>query len=144
MAEDKRRQPRGAAARPQDPRYGEGTVTLQTLDHGEVTIPEPTWCKGHEGQMVGSLSDVSHEGPDVVASVDTRAGGEVVLLRANLTHAPYLEIEPESHPVVYVEALEAASVDATELRMVAARLAVYAGSLRDLARQLDDMRRAES
>ncbi|MGW1399304.1 DUF6907 domain-containing protein [Streptomyces sp. NPDC002405] len=144
MAEDKRRQPHGAAARPQDPRYGEGTVTLQTLDHGEVTIPEPAWCRGHDGELVGSLSDVSHEGPELVASVDTRAGGEVVLLRANLTHAPYLEIEPEPQPVVYVEALEGSTVDAEELRMVAARLAVYAGSLRDLARQLDDMRRTES
>src|ERR1051325_5259239 len=31
----------------QPPRYGEGTVTLPTEDHGDVTLEEPSWCAGH-------------------------------------------------------------------------------------------------
>lgn len=128
----------------QSPRYGAGTVTLQTLDQGEVTIPEPAWCEGHDGQLVGPLAEVSHDGRDFVATVDTASLGEVALLRANITHAPYLVRQPEPHPVAYVEALEAVSVDAGELRMVAARLAVTAGRLRDLAGELDRLKREGS
>lgn len=130
-----RREPEQLAV--QDPRYGEGTVTLTTTDRGEVTIPEPTWCKGHQGELVGRLSEVSHDGPEILAVVETADAGEVPLMRANLTHAPFLEIQPEPHPVVYVEALEAASFDAEGLRQVAATGRAYLGQLEALAVQLD-------
>lgn len=121
----------------QEPRYGDGTVTLQTLDRGEVTVPEPDWCRGHDGDMVGPLSELAHEGPEVAAVVDGGRLGELPFLRAQLTHAPFLEAEPEPHPLVYVEAMEAASFDADGLRAAAARLAAFAGHLVDQAAELD-------
>lgn len=118
----------------QAPVHGEGTVTLQTTDRGEVTVPEPAWCTGHEGELVGSLSEVTHYGPEVTAAVDG-----LPLMRANLTHAPYLEIEPEPHPLVLVEALEAASFDGDELRDLVAAGRAYLDQLEGLAGQLDEL-----
>ncbi|MFJ5306157.1 DUF6907 domain-containing protein [Streptomyces sp. NPDC088350] len=123
----------------QSPRYAEGTVTLQTLDRGEVTIGEPSWCTGHEGELVGPLSEVSHDGPETAAFVDAGRLGEVPLMRANLTHAPYLEIDREPHPLVYVEALEAASFDADGLRALVATGRTYLDRLGALAGQLDEL-----
>jgi hypothetical protein len=121
----------------QEPRYGDGTVTLQTLDRGELTIPEPTWCTGHDGEPVGTMAEISHDGPHITATVESEDLGPVPLLRANITHAPFLEIRPEPHPVAYVEGIEAASFDARRLRMAAAQLDVFAGRLRDTAAELD-------
>ncbi|MFE9602021.1 DUF6907 domain-containing protein [Streptomyces hokutonensis] len=128
-----------AADAVQSPRYAEGTVTLQTLDRGEVTLPEPSWCTGHEGELVGPLSEVSHDGPEISAFVAAGRLGEVLLMRANLTHAPYLEIEPEPHPLVYVEAQEAASFDADGLRALVATGRAYLNRLEALAGQLDEL-----
>lgn len=116
----------------QEPRYEGGTVTLQTLDHGEVTVPEPAWCMGHDGELVCPRSEVSHEGPEITAVV-----AEAPLMRANLTHAPFLEIEPEPHPLVYVEALEAASYDADGLRELVAAGRAFLDQLEAMAGQLD-------
>lgn len=116
----------------QRPEYGDGTVTLDTLDHGRITIDEPAWCRGHEGELVGPRSEVSHEGPEIAAAV-----AEVPLMRANLTHAPLLEIEQEPHPLVYVEALEAASYDADGLRELVATGRAFLDQLEAMAGQLD-------
>ncbi|MEV5611525.1 hypothetical protein [Streptomyces sp. NPDC052225] len=65
----------------QRPRYGDGMVTLQTLDVGEVTIPEPGWCRGHGAQLVGYQRDIAH------ASERTRSG----LLEVFISWAPFIE-----------------------------------------------------
>lgn len=96
-AVDRAYAPRPAPA-VQSPRYREGTVTLQTLDHGEVTIPEPGWCTGHDGDLVGDLADVSHDGPPVQAALH----GDTPVMQAHISHAPYLQIDPEPHPVLAV------------------------------------------
>ncbi|MFE4701070.1 DUF6907 domain-containing protein [Streptomyces sp. NPDC056738] len=70
------------------------TVTLATLDRGLVVVPEPGWCRGHEGELPQRYTDTSHR------SVTVRAGG---ILEAFLTQAPYLEQRPEPHPVVSVQ-----------------------------------------
>lgn len=128
---------------PQAPVYGDGTVTLQTLDHGEVTVPEPAWCLGHDGTDVGTMAEISHEGPDSFAVVESADLGEVPLLKANLTQGPYLDREPELFPLLAVEGIEPASFNSAQLRAVAARLVVFAGHLRDEARQLEAWERGD-
>ncbi|WP_405595157.1 DUF6907 domain-containing protein [Streptomyces sp. NBC_01092] len=133
---------RPAADRPldvQEPRYGDGTVTLQTLDHGDVTVPEPDWCAGHDGEQVGTMAEISHDGPHMTATVDSEDLGAVPLMRANLTHAPYLELRPEPHPVAYVEGLEAASFDADGLRALVAEGRAYLDRLEAMAAELDEL-----
>ncbi|MDX3555303.1 hypothetical protein PV729_26650 [Streptomyces europaeiscabiei] len=90
-----------APAAVQAPVYGDGTVTLQTLDRGEVVVDEPAWCTGHHGEPVGHLADITHNGRHVTASAETEHG-TVDILDAHLSHAPYGQLQPEPHPVVAV------------------------------------------
>jgi hypothetical protein len=39
------------------------TVTLPTEDHGDVTLPEPAWCQGHESTPGDLRADILHQGP---------------------------------------------------------------------------------
>ncbi|WP_328746353.1 hypothetical protein OHT57_12580 [Streptomyces sp. NBC_00285] len=83
------------------PRYGDGTVTLDTVDHGEVTVPEPAWCIGHSWQPNPHRADITHNSTRVKAAATTDGAGRVHLLHAAISHAPHLEIRP--HPVVSVD-----------------------------------------
>lgn len=123
--------------------YSDGTVLLQTVDRGEVLITEPEWCKGHDEDAVGTLAEISHEGADTVVDVDSTDLGDVRLLSAHLTQAPYLDERPEPHPLMYVEGMEAAAYDSQRLRAAAARLVVFAGHLRDEARRLEEFEQGD-
>jgi len=49
-------------------------ITVQTDDHGPVTVQCPDWCTG-DGHPDGiTRADISHYGPDLVISVPTPAG----------------------------------------------------------------------
>lgn len=85
------------------PRYGDGTVTLDTFDQGDVTVPEPTWCTGHGWQPNPHRSDITHKSVQVKAGVETEGHGWVGILLAYVSHAPHLTQQPELHPVVSVE-----------------------------------------
>lgn len=74
---------------PQNPQYGQGTVTLQTLDQGEVTVPEPVWCRGHDEEIVGFLGDITHNGAAVTADVVTTRDGRTCIMAAQITQAPH-------------------------------------------------------
>ncbi|WP_060179544.1 DUF6907 domain-containing protein [Streptomyces sp. IMTB 1903] len=110
---------------------GARTVTVHTLDHGRVTIPEPAWCTGHDGPPDG-LVDVHHTGPEHLVQY---GGGTA--LRAELVAFPYGEtpvpvsVHVELHiPDVTLDppGLEGLAVvldeQAAELRRLALRLAV--------------------
>ncbi|MCX4592355.1 hypothetical protein OG819_22260 [Streptomyces sp. NBC_01549] len=79
------------------------TVTLQTVDRGPVTIPEPGWCRGHEGEPPVYRSDITHNSVTVKAAAHTDSRGRVQLLQAHISHAPYLELHTEPDPVVSVQ-----------------------------------------
>lgn len=121
----------------QAPRYGDGTVTLQTLDHGEITIPEPRWCQGHDGEQIVQRVDVTHVGPAVAAEF---AGVE--FLPARISWAPFSELQPEPYPVVDVE--EFPAMDPAQLRELAAEVGLHAGRLYSKANELDRLRREGS
>ncbi|MGW0647872.1 DUF6907 domain-containing protein [Streptomyces umbrinus] len=87
----------------QPPRYGKGTVTLETLDHGVITLPDPAWCAGHGWQPNPYLADVTHNSVKVKAGVETDGHGWVDILEARVSHAPYLVKQPEPHPIVAVQ-----------------------------------------
>lgn len=131
---------RPAPAEPQRPVYGDGTVTLQTFDHGPVVVAEPEWCEGHDGEPVGHRADITHRGAwrpfDVVV-----AGERVEVLRAGLSWAPFAVEAPQPHPVVDtdVDGLSALGPDA--LREVAAGWGLLAGELYRLANELHRARR---
>lgn len=118
----------------QEPRRGEGTVTLLTDDRGEVTVSEPEWCVGHEGDSIGHFTDIGHTGRPVVLEFD---GSQ--LMAARLSWGPFSELQPEPHPLVDVDDLPA-GLDPQETRELAARVGLYAGQLYRLANQADRLR----
>lgn len=95
--------PRTAEPVRRAPRYGDGTVTIETVDHGEVTEPEPAWCIGHSWQPNPHRADITHNSTRVKAAATTDGAGRVHLLHAYISHAPYAEFDPEPHPVVSVQ-----------------------------------------
>lgn len=87
----------------QQPRYGDGTVTLQTLDRGEVTVDEPAWCTGHDSESVGHFTDITHHGAETVAPIVTAKYGPSQIMTMHISHAPHLVAQPEPYPVLAVE-----------------------------------------
>ncbi|MET7746318.1 hypothetical protein [Streptomyces sp. NPDC005385] len=69
------------------------TITLATTDRGMVRIPEPGWCRGHEGEPPQRFTDLTHH------SIPARAAG---ILTVHLSQAPYLVGSPERQPIVSV------------------------------------------
>jgi hypothetical protein len=123
--------------RVQRPVYGDGTVTLDTLDHGRITIPEPSWCDGHDGEDVVHRQDIGHAGGRVAAEF---AGMEI--LPACISWGPFAELRPEPYPVADIDELPAMEPD--EVRALAAELALHLGRLYRLSNHLEQLRRAES
>lgn len=117
---------------------GPRTVTVHTADHGDVTLPEPTWCLGeHAEQNGGHRADISHDGPEMALEFEGRE-----LLSAGLVAYPFAERLARG-PVAAVDlGGDWHSLDADGLRALAARLVVHAGRLRDLASELAALERA--
>jgi hypothetical protein len=95
--------------RRQSPRYRDRTVVLQTIDHGEVTVPEPAWCIGHDDDLVEYLADITHDGPVITADATTTRYGRERIMEARISQAPHGEIRPEPLPLLHVHL----DVDAT-------------------------------
>lgn len=89
------------------------TITLNTLDHGEVTVECPDWCIGHGWQPDGQIgrNDIAHNSVRVKATVETDGHGLVPLLASYITWAPFVELVP----VVAVELLVQADFSAEEI-----------------------------
>ncbi|MGY4994059.1 DUF6907 domain-containing protein [Streptomyces sp. 900105245] len=111
---------------------GEGTVTVHTLDHGSLILPEPGWCAG-EHPFDGQRDEFTHYG----AEQPLHFRGQL-LWTAMLAQAPF-----SSSPLVgaYIEQTGwAATLDPAGLRALADVEQVHADSLRRLAAQLAALR----
>jgi uncharacterized protein DUF6907 len=113
----------------------ERTVTLQTADHGAVTVQEPSWCVGHAHHDPETLRvDITHCGPAVDC---TFLGIEV--FTAELVASPYASTTIPRlggrTPGASVHPL-GLTLAPTDLYSLAAALDRYADELRDLADQL--------
>ncbi|WP_367324793.1 hypothetical protein [Streptomyces sp. HUAS ZL42] len=118
----------------QAPVYGDGTVQLLTLDHGEILVDEPAWCVGHDGEQVVQRADIVHKGRPIAAEHEG-----VEFLKARISWGPFGELQPEPYPVADVEEFHA--MDGAQLRELAAETALHAGRLYTLANQLDRLQR---
>jgi hypothetical protein len=62
-------------------------VTLQTADHGPVTLEEPAWCAGHQDHHPGTYrADLTHYGPEHRLTFNG-----VELFRLMLAQTPYAD-----------------------------------------------------
>ncbi|MER7963586.1 DUF6907 domain-containing protein [Streptomyces ardesiacus] len=86
-----------------NPRYSQGTVTLQTIDQGEVTVPEPAWCVGHDHEQVVHLADLTHTGPSATAGAVTARYGRIPVLEdVHITQAPHAVRQREPGPLLSI------------------------------------------
>ncbi|MFI6488273.1 DUF6907 domain-containing protein [Streptomyces sp. NPDC050564] len=109
------------------------TVSIVTVDQGEVTIPEPAWCVGHHWQPRPYLADVTHNSVRVKAGAMTAEHGWVSILVARISHAPYALVIPQPYPVVSVEVDMVAELAAEDVPKVAQGLRVAAMRLEKVA-----------
>lgn len=111
------------------------TVTVQTIDQGDVTIAEPAWCAGHDGERPELLSDTGHRG--VPCRAEFRG---VELAFAALVQDPFVVHSDRSVGVLVEMGYLGSTLTPAELDELAAVLVEYAGTLRHLARQLAAIR----
>lgn len=109
---------------------GARTVTVPTLDHGPVTMPEPAWCAGHPAEPVEYRDDVHHAAAEYVVDYDGLA-----VLAAELVAYPF-----GAHPVpasVHVDiTVPGLTLDPPGLEGLADVLTAQAAELHRLALRL--------
>ncbi|MEU0218948.1 hypothetical protein ABZ281_29330 [Streptomyces sp. NPDC006265] len=103
------------------------SITLPTVDHGDVTITCPAWCVAHETDARIARADIVHLGPDVALAFRGRH-----LIEAGLAQSPFGN---DTAPGISVSLL-GRTLDARGVYELAAALDTYADRLRDLADQL--------
>lgn len=107
----------------------ERIVTLQTADHGPVTLEEPAWCIGHPNHRPDDRrADILHSGADVTLVFQGHDIGD-----ASLVESPYAELPGGLGVSV---SLLGRTLDPVALYDFAAVLDRHADQLRDLADQL--------
>lgn len=112
------------------------TVTLPTIDHGEVTLVCPPWCAGHADHRPDThRADIIHNGPDI-----SLAFHGVDLFTACLVQSPYATSSDPAlggpTPGVSVSPPNR-TLTPVDLYSLAAALDGYADRLRGLADRLD-------
>ncbi|MFG3495835.1 DUF6907 domain-containing protein [Streptomyces sp. NPDC047928] len=118
------------------------TVTVATLDHGPVTLPEPSWCRGHDGEPVGFRDHVVHHGPALALTVPSRCG-PVEWLYARVDEAPFRD--PGAGRGVHAAVEMGGSSERygpEELRRLADALAAQLERVRRFADDLEALRAA--
>ncbi|MFJ4012245.1 DUF6907 domain-containing protein [Streptomyces sp. NPDC090026] len=121
-------------------------VTVPTLDHGPVVVPEPAWCTGHNHPHTEARDDVTHTGPIIPFNAPT-SRGEVTLMLAALEQRPFATHHaPGTETFVNVELAGEDWYPSTpdQLDALADALVEHATTLRHLARQLATLRAGEA
>ncbi|MGW7715188.1 DUF6907 domain-containing protein [Streptomyces chartreusis] len=91
------------------------TVTVHTLDHGAVTIPEPAWCLG-EHTDGNHRQDIWHAGEEVQLLVPTPCHGPVPLMTAQVVQKPFAtDADPHLAVLIDGEDHELTSVQVRDL-----------------------------
>jgi hypothetical protein len=135
--------PEPTPPRRQDPRYRDGTVILDTVDHGEVTVREPAWCTGHDDDTVDYLAGITHNGRTCATTAITAEFGEVTVARAQISHGPHLVEQPEPYPTLHIALDLHQSFNPEDGRAVTRALRVAACRIDRTLDDLEAMRRAE-
>lgn len=113
-------------------------VTVDTVDHGQVTVECPAWCIGN-GWQVGrgvGRNDIAHNSVRVKAAIDTYSTDHLSFMAARITWAPFVELVPR----VFVELDLAAEMEAEEVTHLAGVLRTAATRLESVAAEAIRMR----
>lgn len=114
---------------------GERTVTVRTLDAGDVVTVEPHWCIGEHADGE-HRADLNHQGEEHPLFVPTACCGTVQVGTASLYQRPFAERSTRS-VVVAVDFAGSHETDAEHLAGLADALVAYAvGPLHSLIERL--------
>ncbi|MER5507190.1 hypothetical protein ABT052_17895 [Streptomyces sp. NPDC002766] len=122
---------------------GGRTVTVRTLDAGDVVTAEPHWCIGEhaDGEY---RADLNHQGEEHPLFVPTSCCGTVQVATASLYQRPFAERSTRS-VVVAVDFAGSHETDAEHLAGLADALVAYAvGPLHQLVERLQMLEGGES
>jgi hypothetical protein len=125
----------------------EHTVTIDTKDHGPITIPEPAWCVGHpttppapDGLDLRPLrSEIAHRGPSIDITVGTERGPArliELLLWQDPFPTPACTHSDDVHMAVQLLDGHHFGYDADGLNALATDLMEAAATVRRVARDL--------
>ncbi|MCZ4099863.1 DUF6907 domain-containing protein [Streptomyces sp. H39-C1] len=116
--------------------HGPSKVTVPTLDHGPITLPEPSWCTGHAAAPAGYRVDICHTGTETGLTAESDRG-PVAILGSCLTQYPFSALPPGATPFLAVDLGDRwGQFDPDGLRAFADDLTGYADWLRIRAHQL--------
>lgn len=78
------------------------TVQVHVFVTKSLEIDEPSWRAGHDDDRAQYKVDITHNGPEVSAVIDTRRG-PTEFLTAWISQAPFSELAPEPLPLLAIE-----------------------------------------
>lgn len=109
------------------------TITLPTQDHGDVTLVEPAWCRGHADHRPDAyLCDITHYSAETVLSFQ---GAE--LFRVMVTQSPHATHAEHRAVTAFVEEQGfTGGLDPVGLYDLAATLDAHADRFREYADRL--------
>jgi hypothetical protein len=111
------------------------TVTVETIDHGAVTLPEPVWCLGRHPDGVHRV-DIWHAGEEVPLLVSTPCHGLVPLTTATVVQKPFAT-DADPHVAVILDG-EAHELTSVQVRILADELvSLGMGALHWLADRIE-------
>ncbi|MFC7973915.1 DUF6907 domain-containing protein [Streptomyces cinereoruber] len=116
---------------------GARAVTVVTGDHGDVVVPEPSWCAGLHAPE-GFQADIEHQSEAAPAVLRTACHGLVPVLPVSLAQRPYSAVDRRLYAVVDTGG-DFHELDAPALDEAAEELAVHAMRFRSLARTLREV-----
>ncbi|MFH8805498.1 DUF6907 domain-containing protein [Streptomyces sp. NPDC017936] len=118
-----------------EPRF----VNVPVLVIKSLEIDEPDWCiDPHTSAQF--RPDITHNGPEVSAHIETRRGPEP-FLTAWISHAPFSELAPEPLPVLAVDAGgDILNFDPDSVRDFTATVRAHLDVLDQLATELERVR----
>ncbi|WP_455360001.1 DUF6907 domain-containing protein [Streptomyces sp. SYSU K21746] len=120
------------------------TVTVQTIDHGDVVLTCPAWCAGHDETPQYRI-DISHFGPEMEFTAET-SRGTVTTMIAAFEQRPYIGDKfPGTAPLVWMGIDgDGYPSNPEQLDQLAATLVEHAAQLRHLARELTVLRAVQA
>ncbi|WP_432004585.1 DUF6907 domain-containing protein [Streptomyces parvus] len=127
---------------PEPRRHPDGTVTITTLDAGDVRVACPAWCFVEHGYRVPpAKAEITHRSEPVWALVDTPEHGPTSLVEVSLVQWPYSDRDAVFLGVETDDGF--LEVGPTGAHRIAAALRGHADHIDSMAAQLVDVRAGE-
>ncbi|WDT90752.1 hypothetical protein H0E86_03815 [Streptomyces sp. SCSIO-PteL053] len=127
---------------PEPRRNSDGTVTITTLDAGNIRVACPAWCFVEHGYRVPpAKAEITHRSEPVWALADTPEQGPTSLVEVSLVQWPYSD---RTAVFLGVETDDGfLEVGPTGARKIAHALRVQAAHIDTMAAQLVNLRAGE-